>query len=88
MSLLQVIKDKIIADIPDAQVKIVDDSEKHRGHAGYREEGESHFRVTVVSGVFDSMSRIERQKLIYKILEEEMKGLIHALSIRAVTPEK
>lgn len=69
-----------------AVLEIVDESEKHRGHAGHREGGESHFRVLIVSGAFEGQSRVARQQSVYKLLAEELKGPIHALSLKTLTP--
>ncbi len=66
-------------------LKVTDFSEKHRGHAGYGENGESHFDVVIVSDVFSGKSRVDRQKLIYGLLEEEMKLQIHALTLKTLT---
>ena len=67
-------------------VVVVDESHLHRGHAGFREGGESHFRVEVVSAQFSGKSRIERQRLVYGILAKELAGPVHALSVTARAP--
>ena len=50
--------------------------------------GESHFRVAVVSGKFAGKSRIERQRIVYALLAEEMAGPIHALTLTTQTPSE
>lgn len=65
---------------------VVDDSHRHAGHAGARDGGESHFRVEIVSAGFDGKSRLERQRLVYQILCQELAGPVHALSLTARTP--
>ncbi len=69
---------------PD-RLEIVDDSARHAGH---REQsgGESHFNVTIVSGAFTGLSRVERQRRIYAALAEELAGPVHALSLKALAP--
>lgn len=69
-----------------SRLEIVDDSEKHRGHAGHREGGESHFTVIIESAVFAGLGRVERQRRINRALAEELAGPVHALSIRATAP--
>ena len=65
---------------------IIDDSEQHRGHGGYRTGGETHFRVLIVSDAFVGQSRLARQRMIYNLLHAEMDERIHALEISARTP--
>ncbi len=58
-----------------------DDSEQHRGHGGYREGGESHWRVEIAAPVFAEMSRIERHRAVHTALGPEIVGRIHALQL-------
>ena len=67
-------------------VRLVDDSEKHRGHGGYNLEGESHFTLEIESEAFAGTSRVERQRMIYKALGDLMRERVHALQIRARAP--
>ena len=70
------------------RIELVDDSEKHRGHGGYNPAGESHFTLEIESEAFAGKSRVERQRMIYKALGELMRERVHALQIRARTPEE
>jgi BolA family transcriptional regulator, general stress-responsive regulator len=70
------------------RLEIVDESAQHHGHAGSRPEGETHFAVVVVSSAFAGRSRLERQRLIHAAAADLLRGRIHALSIRALTPEE
>jgi BolA family transcriptional regulator, general stress-responsive regulator len=67
---------------------IRDESALHAGHAGAREGGESHFRVRIVSSAFKDLSRVERQRRVYKALAEEIAGGVHALVLTTLTPEE
>ena len=67
-------------------IDIQDESARHAGHAGAKQGG--HYQLTIVSTRFNSLSRIERQRLIYNALDELMQTHIHALAIRALTPEE
>jgi BolA protein len=69
-------------------LEIHDDSAKHSGHAGAREEGESHFSLLIVSARFDGLNRVARQRLVNTILADELAGPVHALSFRALTPKE
>lgn len=68
------------------QLILTDDSEKHRGHAGYNPAGESHFSLAIESPAFAGKSRVERQRLIYGALGDLMHERVHALSIKASAP--
>lgn len=70
---------------PDRLV-IEDESKLHAGHAGARPGGETHYNVTVVSSAFSELSRVDRQRRVYALLEEEFEGGLHALTVRALTP--
>jgi len=68
------------------RLSIEDESSRHRGHAGYRDGGESHFRVEIVSSVFEGQSRVARQRLVYQALADELAAGLHALALTTLTP--
>lgn len=70
------------------EIQVDDQSHLHAGHAGARAEGESHFLVTVVSGAFRGKSRIERHRMVNDLLADMLQNQIHALNIKAFTPEE
>ena len=63
-------------------LEIRDDSEKHRGHAGYQEGGESHWYVAISAPAFGEMSRIERHRAVHAALGPDIVGRIHALQLQ------
>ncbi len=67
------------------RLDIVDDSHKHAGHEGARGGG-GHFNVMIVAEAFVGQTPIQRHRMIYTALGEELKQAIHALSIQAYTP--
>ncbi len=69
------------------EIQVVDQSHLHAGHAGARPEGESHFLVTIVSTAFTGKSRIERHLMVNSLLSELLLNQVHALSIKAFSPE-
>ena len=75
------------ASLDPAHLQIVDESHRHAGHAGAR-SGASHYRVTIVSDRFEGRSRIERHRMLYDALGPMMGPEVHALVIRARTPEE
>lgn len=88
MSVASRIEAKLTAAFRPHRLEVMDESERHRGHAGWREGGETHFRVTVVSESFAGQSRLERQRAVYSALVEELAGGVHALQVVARTPEE
>ena len=81
-----VIETKLTDAFRPKRLAIVDESALHTGHAGARPDGESHFRVEIVSPLFEGKSRVERQRMVYGALKEEMASRIHALSLTVLTP--
>lgn len=61
--------------------ELINESHKHAGHAGSNDSGESHFKLKIASPSFKGLSKVKAHQLIYKILAEELKAQIHALSI-------
>lgn len=68
------------------QIVVTDESHQHHGHAGWREGGETHFRLDIVSAAFDGKSRVERHRLVNEALAEAFARGLHALAIRARAP--
>ena len=88
MKVADTIRSKLTQAFSPRNLEIIDESHLHAGHAGARDGGESHFRVSIVSDAFGGKSRMERQRAVYGVLADELKGPIHALSITAKTPEE
>lgn len=86
------VKDAISRKLNDAlapsSLSVIDELEQHRGHGGWREGGETHFRVNVVSAAFAGKSRIERHRMVNALLADELAGRVHALAISAKAPEE
>lgn len=68
-------------------LEVEDESHRHRNHPGARGGG-GHFRAVIVSAAFRGMSSIERQRAVYAHLGAAMRTIIHALSLRTLTPEE
>ena len=86
MSVKDEIHARLSAAFEPAELVVVDDSESHRGHAGYQEGGESHFNVHIRAQAFEGMSRIARHRSVHKALGAELVGRIHALALDIDTP--
>ena len=80
------IESKLRATFSPQMLEVVDESEQHRGHAGWREGGETHFRVHMVAASFSGKSRVERQRAVNTCLAEELAGGVHALGLDLKAP--
>ena len=72
---------KLTSEFHPQQLEIVDESEDHRGHGGYREVGETHFRVLMRARSLKGMSRVARQRAVMSCLKAEMDERVHALAL-------
>lgn len=86
MSVAATMQAKLTKALVPESLEIVDESHLHAGHAGHDPRGESHFSITIVSVAFEGEGRVGRQRLVYKILAEELADRVHALSVRTMTP--
>ena len=66
-------------------LEVIDDSASHAGHAGARSGG-GHYIATIVSEAFAGKSAIERHRMVYTLLADEMRNDIHALALTTRTP--
>ena len=87
MRVAETIERKLTDAFAPEQLVIEDQSHLHAGHAGARPEGETHFRVKVVSPAFQGTSLIERHRMINDILADELETSVHALAIKADLPD-
>ena len=81
------IETKLTAAFAPETLEVIDESEQHRGHGGWREGGETHFRVRMVSSAFSGQSRVARQRAVNACLAEELATTVHALAMEVRAPE-
>ncbi|MGC1506669.1 MAG: BolA family protein [Sulfitobacter sp.] len=81
MTKTQEIEVRLRAALSPRVLEVVDDSESHRGHAGFQEGGESHFNVRIRAEAFSGMSRIARHRAVHGAIGPELMGRIHALAL-------
>ena len=86
MSLAEEMRTRLEAAFRPARLEIVDDSERHRGHAGYQDGGESHWRVLIEAETLGGMSRIARHRAVHEALGDDIVGRIHALELKISGP--
>jgi len=71
-----------------ARLELVDESDKHIGHAGAAPGGNTHWKLTIVSAAFEGKTTVARHRMVYEALGELMQHPIHALSIRALSADE
>lgn len=83
MSMRETIEHKLNEAFAPSRLEIIDESHLHQGHAGWREGGETHFRVVIRAASLGPMSRVERHRRINAVLADELASSVHALAINA-----
>ncbi|XP_010448261.1 PREDICTED: sufE-like protein 1, chloroplastic/mitochondrial [Camelina sativa] len=83
-------RERLEKELNPVELEVEDVSYQHAGHAAVRgsagDDGETHFNLRIVSDAFQGKSLVKRHRLIYDLLQEELKNGLHALSIVAKTP--
>ncbi len=77
-----------LSALEPTEMNLVDESEQHRGHAGYAAGGNTHWRLSIVSPRFAGQSVVARHRMVYQALGNLMQNPIHALAITARSPEE
>jgi BolA protein len=86
MTLTDWITQTLQEQLQPSALTVTDESEQHRGHGGWREGGETHFRLYIVSEAFSGKSRVERHRLVNEVLKGAFGKGLHALAIQAKAP--
>ena len=87
MSVAERIRERL-GSLQPQRLELIDESEAHRGHAGYREGGGTHWRLTIVAPAFAGQPTVARHRMVYQALGDLMQHPIHALAITARAPEE
>ena len=77
-----------LAALAPARLELLDESDKHIGHAGAAPGGNTHWKLTIVSAAFEGKPTVARHRMVYEALGELMQHPIHALSIRALSADE
>ena len=80
------IEQAIIQFLSPTHFSVEDKSADHRGHSHAPQEGESHYNIMIKSHKFIGKSRIERERIVQKLLYDEFKSGLHALSMHLEPP--
>jgi BolA family transcriptional regulator, general stress-responsive regulator len=86
MQTADIITKKLTEAFAPQSLKVLDESHQHKGHAGSRPGGQTHFRVYIVSEAFKGKTRIDRHRMINQILSDDLAAGVHALAIHATAP--
>ena len=86
MSMTDTIHAKLTQQFAPLHLEVIDESQLHHGHAGWREGGETHFRVRIATRNFDGMSRVAQHRAVMQALDDELKASVHALAIEVLPP--
>lgn len=84
MSARDTITAKLTEKFAPVFLDVIDESNKHHGHAGWREGGETHFRVRIATRHFDGMSRVAQHRAVNEVLAAELEDRVHALAIEVL----
>ncbi len=84
---LETIRIKLITTFSPLECLLEDESALHFGHAGAASGG-GHYRLRIVSTVFEGQNRLNRHRLVYDCLAKMMHREIHALAINALSPSE
>jgi BolA protein len=87
MSVRDTIVEKLSLKFAPSHLEVLDESDRHRGHAGSRPGGETHFRVRIASPAFAGMTRLAQHRAVMTALDDELKAGVHALAIEVVGPD-
>ncbi|HCO55366.1 BolA family protein [Pelagibacterium nitratireducens] len=84
MSVRDEIEAKLTETFAPVSIEVIDDSERHHGHAGWREGGNTHFRITIASEKLDGLNRVDQHRAINAALADQFDAGLHALAIKVI----
>jgi BolA protein len=87
MSIRDTIVQKLSAQFAPDHLEVIDESSRHRGHSGWREGGETHFRIRIATGYLAGKPRLAQHRAVMSALDAELKGGVHALAIEILPPD-
>jgi BolA protein len=88
MSVRDTIEQKLSQNFAPTHLDVIDESSRHQGHAGWREGGETHFRVRIATQALAGKSRVMQHRAVMDVLADELKGPVHALAIEVLDPSR
>lgn len=89
MSVRDEIEARLVKTFAPTALEVIDESEQHHGHAGWREGGNTHFRVKISSPALDGLTRVEQHRAVNGALSAQFDAGLHALAIEVTShPEQ
>jgi BolA protein len=87
MTVRDIIAEKLSRRFAPTHLEVIDESNRHRGHAGWREGGETHFRVRIATRQFAGKPRVAQHREVMTALKDELDTQVHALAIEVLPPD-
>ena len=81
MTYAERMREKLTEAFAPEQLEIIDESEAHRGHGGYQDGGETHFKIIIKAAAFNSMNRVAQQRAVMAAVKDELNERVHALAL-------
>lgn len=81
MALAEDIETRLQAAFAPERLEVRDDSERHRGHSGWQEGGETHFSVTIRAAALTPLTRVARHRAVHAAIGPDLIARIHALAL-------
>ena len=88
MSVRDDIARKLSEKFAPIHLEVLDESARHQGHAGWREGGETHFRVRIATRSLVGQTRLAQHRAVMEVLDAELKAGVHALAIEVLDPDR
>lgn len=86
-TLEKILHHKLTQEFSPATLVIIDESHKHAGHNPDARNGGTHFCIKIASSKFRDLSRLQQHQWVYRVLDDEIKASIHALSLKLSVPD-
>lgn len=86
MSMQALIEQRLREELAPEHLAVIDESHLHAGHAGWREGGETHYRVEITAAAFAGKSCVARHRMVNQALESAFGRGLHALAVKARAP--
>jgi len=80
------IETKLRERFQPAFLEVLDESSRHAGHSGWKEGGETHFRIRISAPALDGLNRVAQHRAINEALADELTERVHALAIEVIRP--
>lgn len=86
MTMMERISAKLTQGLQPTALEVADESHLHAGHSGARAGGQTHYRIKVASARFEGKGRVERHRIVYALLADEIADGVHALALQTSAP--